>query len=249
MKLARRAGWSMVAAMAAAGAVGVSGCKTQSDGAPPGSAIVLAASTVVMPVNGDAEITALVLEEGSFSGGTTTTPTTPNAPTTPSTSAIPVNDGTLVAFTTTLGRLEPSEARTVKGKAIVRLLGDGRSGTATIMAISGSATKTLDLKVGVAGAGKITVVANPQALPPGVITTMITARVEDAQGNGLLGIPVHFSSTSGSIETSPVITDHFGIAQTRFTTTTNAQVVAAIGSQANQSATINITVGNGSSGG
>lgn len=245
MKFTRRAGSLKLSAMVAAGLLGAAGCETMSDGAPEGSSIVMAASTVVMPVNGDADIVALVIEGGTFGQQ----PATPNAPTEPTTAGIPVNDGTLVAFTTTLGRLEPTEARTVKGKATVKLIGDGRSGTATIMAISGAAHNTLDLKVGVAGAGKIVVVANPQALPPGVTTTTITARVEDATGNGLLGIPVFFSSTAGSVAESTVITNQFGLAQTQFTTTTNAQVVAAVGSQANQSATINITVGNGVSGG
>ena len=246
MNFTRRAGALRLTAMFAAGVVGSTGCETQSDGAPPGSSIVLAASAVVMPVNGDADITALVLEGGSFSSGT---PTTPNAPAAPTTSAIPVNDGTLVQFTTTLGRLDPGEARTVNGRATVKLLGDGRSGTATIMAFSGAATKTLDLKVGVAGAGKIVVAANPQALPAGSTVTTIIARVEDTQGNGLLGVPVHFSSTSGFIQSTPVITNEFGLAQTIFQTSTNASVIAAIGSAANQSATVNITVGNGVSGG
>jgi hypothetical protein len=247
MKFTRRAGSLKLTGMMAAGLLTLSSCETMSDGAPPGSSIVLAASTVVMPVNGDADITALVLEGGTFSGGDTTQ--TPNAPTAPTTSAIPVNDGTLVAFTTTLGRLEPTEARTVKGRATVKLIGDGRSGTATIMAISGAAHETLDLKVGVAGAGRITVVANPQALPPGLFTTIITARVEDATGNGLLGIPVFFSSNTGVIANTPVLTNQFGLAQTQFQTTSNAQVVAAVGGGANQSATINITVANGGSGG
>jgi len=238
MNFSRRAGALRLTAMLAAGMAGSSGCETMADGAPQGATIVMAASAVVMPVNGDADITALVLKAGSAG-----TPAGPNAPATPSTAGPPVNDGTLVQFTTTLGRLDPGEARTVNGKAVVKLRGDGRSGTATIMAFSGSATKTLDLKVGVAGAGKIVVVANPQALPAGVTVTTITARVEDAQGNGLLGIPVHFSSTSGFIQSTPVLTDQFGIAQTLFQTNTNASVVAAVGSQANQSATVNITVG------
>lgn len=246
MKFTRRAGSLKLSAMVAAGLLGAAGCETKADGAPEGSSIVMAASTAVMPVNGEADIVALVIEGGSYGQPTTNNP---NAPTEPSTAGIPVNDGTLVAFTTTLGRLEPTEARTVKGKAIVKLIGDGRSGTATIMAISGAAHNTLDLKVGVAGAGKITVVANPQALPPGVFTTTITARVEDAQGNGLLGIPVFFSSTSGTIAETSVLTNQLGLAQTQLTTTTNAQVVAAVGSQANQSATVNVTVGNGASGG
>jgi hypothetical protein len=244
MNFTRRAGALRLTAMLAAGMAGSSGCETMADGAPPGATIVMAASAVVMPVNGDADITALVLKAGS-SGA----PAGPGSAATPSTSGPPVNDGTLVYFTTTLGRLEPGEARTVNGRAIVKLVGDGRSGTATIMAISGSATETLDLKVGVAGAGKIVVTANPQALPVGINFTTITARVEDAQGNGLLGIPVHFSSTSGTIQTTPVLTNVFGLAQTQFLTNTNATVIAAVGSAANQSATVNVTVGNGASGG
>ena len=222
-------------------------CDTSGLQAPAGSSIVLIASAVVLPVNGDAEITAHVFE-GTFSAADPATPANPNTPAAPAAVGTPVHDGTVVHFTTTLGRLEPQEARTVGGKAVVRLVGDGRSGTATIMALSGPATKTLDIKVGVAGASKIVVAANPQVLTPLLPSTTIIARVDDAQGNGLMGVPVHFSSTAGVIAETPVLTDRFGIAQTTLQTSTNASVVAAIGSAAGQTATVNVTVTSSSGG-
>ena len=84
--------------------------------APTGSTVTLFTNTTILPVNGTAEITATVLEAaGTF-----------------------VQNGTVVTFTTTLGTLDPAEARTKNGKATVRLLAGTRSGRATVRAFSGS---------------------------------------------------------------------------------------------------------------
>jgi hypothetical protein len=66
--------------------------------APTGSTITLTASTNALPVNGSTDIIAQVLE----SAGT------------------PPHSGTVISFTTTLGFIEPSEARTdISGRVIV----------------------------------------------------------------------------------------------------------------------------------
>jgi len=52
----------------------------------------------------------------------------------------PVQNGTLVTFTTTLGRLDPTSAETTNGQATVKLVAEGLSGTATVSAFSGGAT-------------------------------------------------------------------------------------------------------------
>ena len=52
----------------------------------------------------------------------------------------PVQNGTLVTFTTTLGRLDPTSAETTNGQATAKLVADGLSGTATVSAFSGGAT-------------------------------------------------------------------------------------------------------------
>src|SRR5882672_12485716 len=71
--------------------------------APSGSQIILTSAATALPVNGTADIIAQVLE----AAGT------------------PPQDGTLVTFTTTLGTIEPSEARTSGGRVIVKF----RAGT------------------------------------------------------------------------------------------------------------------------
>jgi hypothetical protein len=115
--------------------------------APSGSTVSLVASANSLEVNGSAEITAFVIE-GGFSA--------PASPTAPGEVApgvgTPVHDGTLVVFSTTLGRLDPTEAETKDGHATVRLVGDGRSGTAVVTAFSGAATSTLELAIGAAPA-------------------------------------------------------------------------------------------------
>src|SRR4030095_1626379 len=131
--------------------------------APSGSVISVFASANTVPLNGDIEVVANVIENG-----TTSTPTTPTTPgtTTPGTgttgttstttagAGTPVQNGTLVSFTTTIGRIEPSEARTTNGQVKVRFIPGGQSGTATITAYSGGASgKIENLLVGMAAVG------------------------------------------------------------------------------------------------
>jgi len=191
--------------------------------APTGTAITLISSTNDLPVNGSAEITA-VLVQGVQTGGAN------NASGVTAGGGTSVHNGTVVTFTTTLGRIEPAEAQTSAGKAVVRLIGDGRSGKATITAFSGAATKTVDVNIGSAGASRVVVTANPQSLPAGGGTTAVTARVEDAQGNGLLGVPVSFSTTKGTLSQTTVLTNDQGFAVTQLTTTQEATVSASSGS-------------------
>src|SRR5712692_5698908 len=84
--------------------------------APTGSTIILTASANALPTNATADLTAQVLEA----------------------SANPPHSGTLITFTTTLGAIEPSEARTdVNGRVIVKFSSGLANGTATIVASSG----------------------------------------------------------------------------------------------------------------
>jgi len=95
-----------------------SGCTRVPLTAPTKSTIALFASGSSVPANGSVDLIATVTEEA----GT------------------PVQNGTLVSFTTTLGHLQPTEARTTNGQATVKLVADGVSGTATVSAFSGGAT-------------------------------------------------------------------------------------------------------------
>ena len=199
--------------------------------APTGSVISLFATASTVPLNSEIEIVANVIENGVTSAGTTT-PGTPGTTTTSTTAAgagTPVQNGTLVSFTTTIGRIEPSEARTNNGTVRVRFVSGGQSGTATITAFSGGASGKLEnLKVGSAGAERVLISASPQTLGPSGGTSIITARVEDISGSGLAGIPVTFSTDAGSLSSSSVTTDSAGNASTTLTTSRQAKVTANV---------------------
>ncbi len=184
--------------------------------APTGSVITLFATAATVPSNGSMEIVATVIEQGTASttappanggagtGTGTTATSTPGAGT-------PVHNGTVVTFTTTIGRVEPSEARTSNGQVRVRFHADGQSGTAVITAFSGGASGKLEnLRVGSAGAERILLSANPQALACSGGSSQVSARVEDVSGVGLPEIPVVFTTTRGQLTPSTATTDASG---------------------------------------
>lgn len=203
--------------------------------APSGSVITLFPAAPSVPLNGQIEIVATVIENG-----TTTTPTTPgNGAGTPGTggttstsspgAGTPVQNGTLVSFTTTMGRIEPSEARTQNGQVRVKFIASGQSGTATITAFSGGASgKIENLAVGAAAAERLTVTASPQNLGPAGGQAQIAARVEDTSGAGLPGVPVSFNASAGQLSSSTAITDETGTARTTLTTTRESKVTASV---------------------
>jgi adhesin/invasin len=154
---------------------------------------------------------------GSGGGGGTTSAGTP------------VHNGTLVTFTTSLGRIEPVEAHTVNGRVTVQLKADGRSGTATVTAFSGSASETLEVKIGAAAAERVSVTATPSSVPANGGTSTIVARVEDANGNALSGVPVTFTTDAGTLSSQTVLTNENGFATTFLSTNTAATVTASSG--------------------
>ena len=139
--------------------------------------------------------------------------------------------------------MEPADAQTNAGKAVAKLIADGRSGTATITAISGAASKTMTVAIGAAGASRIAVTANPQQLSASGGTATIKASVQDAQGNGLLGVPVSFSTTAGTLSQTTVVSDNGGDAVTQLTTNAAATVTASSGgASAALSGTVSVTL-------
>ena len=205
--------------------------------APTGTAITLVASTNTLSVNGSTDIVA-VLIEGALQAGTGT-----GGATTTAGAGTPVHNGTVVTFTTSLGRIEPAEATTTSGRATVKLVADGRSGTATVTAFSGGASQTLEVSVGAAAATRIAVTAEPQSLPGTGGSTTVSARVEDTQGNGLGGISVSFTTSHGSLSQATGVSNAAGVATTVLTTTQEATVTASAGgSAANLTGTVTVTL-------
>ena len=206
--------------------------------APSGTVITLFPVATTVALNSEVEIVATVIEQGTATPPPTTTPpttpgtppTTPTTPSTPTTGAgTPVQNGTLVSFTTTLGRIEPSEARTNNGQVRVRFISGAQSGSATITAFSGGASGRLEnLRVGTAAVERVVVTANPQTLGPSGGTAEISARVEDVSGLPVAGVPVQFTATTGAIAPNPATTDSSGVARATLTTTRESSVTATV---------------------
>jgi PKD repeat protein len=196
--------------------------------APTESTITLYANGNSVPLNGGVDVIATVIEDA----GT------------------PVQNGTVVTFTTTLGRFEPAEARTNGGKATARLMADGRSGTATVFATSGGAkSEELTLPVGGAAAESIVLRATPSTVSGTGGTVQIVATVRDEGGNGLPGVLVSFSADAGQLSNGSATTDANGEARVSLTTARTTQVTANAGAQSGQitinyiaSPTVSVTV-------
>jgi adhesin/invasin len=178
--------------------------------APTESTILLFANGSSVPLTGGVELIATVTEK-------------------PGT---PVQNGTLVTFTTTLGRVEPAEARTNNGRVTVRLLADGRSGTAKVTALSGGATKgELEIPVGGAAADNLALRAEPSSVSATGGTVQLIAAVRDATGNAVPGVSVTFSTTAGQLSPASATTDANGEARSSLATTRQAEVTASVGTK------------------
>ena len=189
--------------------------------ATPGSSITLTSSATALPVNGTADIIAQVIRA----------------------SGSPPHEGTHITFTTTLGTIQPSEVDTdVNGRAVVKYVASGGSGTAAITASSGGVTvaaaNVVRIQVGAAAVGAVAVSASPQALPSTGGTTTITASVSDTSGNVLPSVPVTFAidtstngtaTGSGALSATVVTTDASGRATTQLSTTRTTTVSATAG--------------------
>src|SRR5262249_32878686 len=145
----------------------------------------------------------------------------------------PVQNGTLVTFTTTLGTIEPREARTNNGQVTAQFLTGNQSGTAKVGAVSGGAKATeVEIKVGAAAADALTLSVAPGSnatVPSTGGTVQLVAVVLDASGNRLPGVPVTFTNSAGTLSLNSVITDSNGEARTVLTTSRESVVSATAG--------------------
>jgi hypothetical protein len=208
--------------------------------APTGSVINLSANSSTVPTNGTVGLTAFVTE----SSGT------------------PVQNGTTVRFTTTLGTVTPAETQTTNGMAVATFNAGSSSGIATIHAVSGGATggsgsssgggtttgssptNVVTITVGVAAVKTITVNATPTSVGPNGGNVAVTAMVLDSNGGSLAGIPVTFSADHGNVNPATLTTDAGGQATTTLTTSVETKVTATAGT-ANGTATVTLRAGPG----
>ncbi len=193
--------------------------------APTGTVINLFATSDAAQLNSSMDIVATAIENGQASSGTgtgaATTTTTAGAGT-------PVQNGTVITFTTTIGRIEPQEARTHNGQVTVKLITASTSGTATVTAFSGGASSNLQIKVGSAAVDHVLLSASPQTLGASGGTSTISARVENVSGAGVPGVAVTFTADAGSLSPTTATTDDFGTATSLLTTSQKATVTANV---------------------
>lgn len=208
----------------------VGGCTRVPLTAPSESTIQVSAAPTV-PLNGSVDVVATVIEG----------------------SGTPVQNGTLVSFTATLGHVEPSETRTENGKVTVKFVAGTQSGMATVTALSGAATgpstgtetaaplgASVNIKVGGAAAKTVTLRADPATVSNTGGTVTLTALVLDENGGALSGVPVAFSASAGHLQSSSVNTNTGGEASTTLTTPGPATVTATAGAVTSESLSITV---------
>ena len=195
----------------------LTGCDQTPLTAPSSSTITLSAAATTVPLNGAVELIARVIEPAGTA----------------------VHNGTLVTFTTTLGTIDPREARTNNGQVIVRFNAGSQSGTASITAFSGDAqSDAVELKVGGAAAAFVTLNVTPSTVPATGGTVRLEALVADGAGNALAGVPVTFTATAGTFGQNPVTTDGSGLARTTLTANTATTVNASAGGISSKDVTV-----------
>ena len=194
--------------------------------APTSSTITVSAPTRVAS-GSSTEITAFVLEQG----GT------------------PVQNGTTVRFSTTLGRVDPVEVETENGLAVTVFFADGASGLAEIRATSGAAgggegtTNVVQITVGAAAVNTVTLRANPGSVGPGGGSVQLSATVVGVNGEALSAVGVTFNTDQGTLSPSTVTTDGNGEALTTLTTSQQAIVSATAGVTTSSPVTITVRAG------
>jgi len=211
------------------------GCDKAQLLAPTSSTISVSAPTRVLPSGGSTEITAFVVE----SAGT------------------PVQNGTTVRFTTTMGHVDPQETQTRNGLALTTFFAGPNSGIAEIRAISGGATggatgatggtatdlNVVRITIGAAAVNTVTIRANPGSVGPGGGSVELIASVVGENGQTLEGIVVTFNADQGSLSSSTATTNTSGEARITLTTSQQTVVSATAGTKTSSNATVTVRAG------
>jgi len=207
--------------------------------APTNSTVTISAQTHVVPIGGTTEVSAMVIE----SSGT------------------PVQNGTTVRFTTTLGRVDPVEAQTKNGLAVTTFYAGNDSGIAEVRATSGgsgggttttptgsgtgtstttttSSTNVVQISVGAAAVDSVTVRVNPAVVSANGGTVTVSALVVGQNGRLLEGIRVSFTASHGTLSSTTALTDGNGEARVTLTTNADTNVTATAGSKTSEAAKV-----------
>jgi hypothetical protein len=199
--------------------------------APTNSTVTIDAGSKVVETGGSTPVTAMVIE----SGGT------------------PVQNGTVVRFTTTLGSVDPVESQTRNGIATTTFFAGNASGMALVKATSGGAgggatttpgtgtnppttttstSNVVEIAVGAGAVEAVTVTANPSTVSKTRSTPVtVVATVVGVGGRLLPGIPVSFSANRGVFSTTNATTDAQGEARVTLTTNDTTTITAVAGTK------------------
>ncbi|GBC85119.1 Microbial collagenase [bacterium HR11] len=146
----------------------------------------------------------------------------------------PLPDGTLITFTTTLGRIDPPSAKTKDGRVEVLFISDERSGVAKIQAFSGPEAKAeAEITVGTAVVANLELRATPSYVPAGGGTVRLIARATAQDGNPVPNVPIVFQASAGTLASGgqPVLTNANGEAEDSLFTRQKTEVKASIGTK------------------
>lgn len=174
--------------------------------APSGSVLTIKADSLLIPPNSSTTITVqLKKTDGS-----------------------PVADGVEISLGADAGELDQRKLRLSNGQASVVYRSGPAVGQAKITASSGAVTAELQLRIGSAPPGSVSLVSSPLEVPPTGADVEIIATVSSSTGALVAGAPVTFSTTAGSLSATQVITNDRGEARatlrTNVTTTVSAKV-------------------------
>lgn len=143
----------------------------------------------------------------------------------------PIEDGTTVNFSSTLGTLSATSATTNGGWASVTLTSGTVTGTAIVTANVEAAEAKAYVEFTSTEIGGVLLTANPSKGIPanGASYSVITATVTQTNGRPAVGVAVSFANTWGNLEYFQVTTDENGIATNRlFSSYSNTDKTATV---------------------
>jgi len=147
----------------------------------------------------------------------------------------PLEAGTEIRFTTTLGTVTNTSTTNGDGQARATLRGDGRTGTATITAttVAGDGEGTIDIAVGI-NAGSVSLQASPTSIGEGGGDINLLAIIRDDEGSALEGANANFTTEIGTLASGgSLIRSDSGGEATDVLTVTRAQLETITGQSFN----------------
>ncbi len=138
----------------------------------------------------------------------------------------PLEAGTEIRFTTTLGTVTNTSTTNGDGVARATLRGDGRTGTATITAttVAGDGEGTIDIAVGI-NAGSVSLQASPASIGEGGGDITLLAVIRDDEGSPLEGANANFTTDIGTLSSGgSIIRSNSGGEATDVLTVTRTQL-------------------------